>query len=152
MTDITDADREAALGVITDAAGWSTQGHVDLPSADILDALIALGWGPTPKPAVSRESLDALVEKHFPPLEPRVQRSPNMRGDDSSVDARDDERSAIDTYLDYVFDSGIFDQSVDEQVQAARREVIDWIESYDDSDVTMFLKVREHFGLEADRG
>jgi hypothetical protein len=47
-----------------------------------------------------RERLLALMEEHFPRLEPRVQRSPNRYGDDPAVDARDDQRSAIEDFID----------------------------------------------------
>lgn len=48
----------------------------------------------------TREQLEAVMEKHYPRIEPAVQRSPNMYGDDRAVDDRDDERAAIDGFID----------------------------------------------------
>lgn len=51
-----------------------------------------------------REALYALMDRVFPRVEPHVQRAPNMRGDDAAVDRRDDERSAVDDFIDALLD------------------------------------------------
>ena len=56
---------------------------------------------------LSRARLDALLEEKFPRIEPYVQRAPNRRGDDAAVDARDDERWAIDQFIDYMEEAGL---------------------------------------------
>lgn len=47
-----------------------------------------------------QERLFALRESSWPEVQPRVQRAPNMRGDDAYVDRRDDERGAIEGFIE----------------------------------------------------
>lgn len=54
---------------------------------------------PTPH-LPAKQSLEALLDKVFPAIEPSKKRVPPMRGDDSAVDDRDDERSAISEFID----------------------------------------------------
>lgn len=51
-----------------------------------------------------REALDALLDRVFPLVQPQVQRSYAMRGDDYAVDARDDQRRAVDEFIDALVD------------------------------------------------
>ena len=52
-----------------------------------------------------REQLEAILDEVFPPVEPRTPRSSPMRGDDDAVDARNDERFAVDRFIDALLDS-----------------------------------------------
>lgn len=51
-----------------------------------------------------REALDALLDRVFPIVEPEVQRSYALRGDDVAVDMRDDQRRAVDEFIDALVD------------------------------------------------
>lgn len=52
----------------------------------------------------TREQLEALLDEVFPIVEPHTPRNPPMRGDDDAVDARDDERFAVDRFIDALLD------------------------------------------------
>lgn len=52
----------------------------------------------------TREQLEALLNEVFPIVEPHTPRNPPMRGDDDAVDARDDERLAVDRFIDALLD------------------------------------------------
>lgn len=52
------------------------------------------------------EALVALMETRWPEVEPSEKRSRPMRGDDAAVDRRDDERSALDEFIDMIVDAG----------------------------------------------
>lgn len=54
----------------------------------------------------TRTALEKILDERFPRVEPHTPRSYTRRGDDDAVDARDDERSAIDQFIDYVVDAG----------------------------------------------
>jgi hypothetical protein len=56
--------------------------------------------------AKTRAVLQKLLDQRFPRIEPLTPRKPNLRGDDAAVYARDDERSAIDEFIDLVVDAG----------------------------------------------
>ncbi len=51
-----------------------------------------------------REALDALLDRVFPRVEPAVKRSYALYGDDAGVDARDDQRRAVDEFIDALVD------------------------------------------------
>lgn len=72
----------------------------------VANAVLARGFRLTPPAPVDREKLEALMEEKFPRREPWEKRNPPMRGDDPAVDQRDDERAAIDEFIDYVVEAG----------------------------------------------
>ena len=61
---------------------------------------------PQDNEAKTRAAPQKLLDERFPRIEPFIPRKPNLRGDDAAVDARDDERSATDEFIDLVVDAG----------------------------------------------
>lgn len=130
MTDITEADREAAIEAITsyfseaelvvctrawEAWGYGTMTEDDFetPSeenaTELLETLRAIGWGPTPKPAVSREVLSAVL----------LEAAQSRYGD-----ALFEERGAV-RLDDSLLASGILDQSAWDGMLPSTREALD---------------------------
>lgn len=84
--------------------GGTLQGLIQDAANDAAARLSASA--PVPSSDDVREALEALVDSRWPAIKPRVERSYPMRGDDPSVDERDDERSVLDEFIDMLIDAG----------------------------------------------
>jgi hypothetical protein len=78
---------------------------ITAPVMEVIAGLLQrLEPAPKAEQDVARAELEALRDRIFPELEPDVQRAPNRRGDDRQVDNRDDERSAVDEFIDHLLE------------------------------------------------
>jgi hypothetical protein len=59
------------------------------------------------EPTLPREALIKLMDEVLPPVEPAVERSYPMWGDDQAVDARDDERMAVENFIQVMAERGL---------------------------------------------
>lgn len=59
------------------------------------------------EPTLTREALINLMDEVLPPVEPAEKRSYPMWGDDQAVDARDDERMAVENFIQVMAERGL---------------------------------------------
>lgn len=93
---------------------WRTFDDTDELVSVLVGSALALERLSRTTAAVTRDKLIALMEAKYPVVEPREKRNPNVRGDDPFVDRRDDERSAIEGFIDHMVAAG-YVQPTDQQ-------------------------------------